>query len=195
MRSIIVILATAALALSVMATPVDYAIDVNHSNVGFEVPILNGLSTVRGKFSDFKMELSFDEKDVSKSSVKVVIPVSSIDTGIDARDKHLRSPDFFDADKYPEITFVSKTVEKKGKSLLLTGELTMHGVTKTISFPFSITGRSVTTDGTKENYGFTARLKLNRRDYGINREHPTAPGFVGDNIDIVLNVITKARKL
>ncbi len=96
--------------------PTKYSADANHSNVGFSVPILDGVSQVKGKFTTFTINLDYDEANITKSSVSAVIKTASIDTGIDGRDKHLRSADFFDAEKYPEITFQSKRVEKKGKT-------------------------------------------------------------------------------
>lgn len=170
----------------------EYTIDNNHSTVGFSVPILGGLSQVKGKFSSFEIVLLNDEKDITKSSVKVVIKTASIHTGIDARDNHLRTADFFDAEKYPEITFQSTRVKKSGKSFVAIGDLTMRGVTKQIELPFSITG-VVKKDGVT-NVGYHAHMTLNRRDYGINWEHKTTPNFVGDNIDVDIDLITKAIK-
>ncbi|MBA3769540.1 MAG: YceI family protein [Blastocatellia bacterium] len=115
------------------ATP--FAVDTAHSNVGFSVPIAGGLAQVSGKFSDFKVDLNFDEKDITKSTVETTIKASSIDTGIERRDAHLRTPDFFDAEKFPEIKFKSKGIAKKGKGMTITGDFTMHGVTKEITFP------------------------------------------------------------
>ena len=169
-----------------------FPIDNNHSNVGFSVPILNGLSTVKGKFTDFAITLNHDERDITKSTVTVVIKPASIDTGIAARDNHLRSADFFDVEKYPEIKFVSSRVEKKGKSFIAFGTLTMHGVSKDIALPFSITGTSTDPTGKKKNIGYSAHMTLNRRDYGINWSHQQVPGFVGDNIDVEIDLITRA---
>ena len=170
----------------------EYKIDNNHSTVGFSVPILGGLSHVLGKFTDFNIAVQADEQDITKSSVKVVIKTESIDTGIDARDKHLRTADFFDAEKFPEITFESTQIKKRGKDFVAVGNLTMRGVTKQIELLFSITGVNKR-DGLT-NIGYAAKLVLNRRDYGVNWEHPTAPGFVGDNIEVEINLITKGIK-
>ena len=94
-----------------------YPIDNNHSTVGFSVPILGGLSQVKGKFTDFAITINNDEKDITKSSVSVVIKATSVDTGIEGRDRHLRTADFFDVEKFPEITFKSERIEKKGKAV------------------------------------------------------------------------------
>src|SRR5882672_1677759 len=83
------------------AAPVKYSVDANHSTVGFSVPILDGVSSVKGKFTDFSVDINFDETDVTKSSVTATIKATSIDTGVEARDKHLRTADFFEVEKYP----------------------------------------------------------------------------------------------
>ena len=173
-------------------TVTKYPIDNNHSTVGFSVPIMNGLSKVSGKFTDFAVVLTNDEKDITESSVSVVIKATSINTGITARDNHLRSADFFEVEKYPEITFQSTRIEKKGKQLIAVGTLTMHGVSKEIALPFTITGTDKDPVAKKMNIGYAARLTLNRRDFGINWKHQSVPNFVGDNVEIEINLITKA---
>jgi len=169
-----------------------YPIDTNHSTVGFSVSIMDGLSRVNGKFTDFTVRLTNDEKDITKSSVNVVIKAASINTGIPARDTHLRSADFFDAEKYPEITFQSKRIEKKGKQLFALGTFTMHGVSKEITLPFQITGVNKDPVSKKMNLGYSAQIVINRREFGINWTHPKVPNFVGDNVEIEINLITKA---
>ena len=172
--------------------PRPYPIDNNHSTIGFSVPIMDGLSAVNGKFTDFTVTLTNDEKDITKSSVSVVIKAASINTGITARDNHLRTADFFDVAAYPEITFQSKRIEKKGKQLIAVGTFTMHGVSKEIALPFTITGVSKDSTKKKMNLGYAARITLNRRDFGVNWRHPSVPNFVGDNVDIEIKLITKA---
>ena len=169
-----------------------YPIDVNHSTVGFSVPILGGLSKVTGKFTDFAVTLTNDEKDITKSSVSVVIKTASINTGIAARDNHLRTADFFDAEKYPEITFQSSRILKKGKQLIAVGIFTMRGVSKEMTLPFTIVGPNKNAAGDKMNLGYAARITLNRRDFGINWEHKTVPNWVGDNVEVELELITRA---
>lgn len=169
-----------------------YPIDANHSTVGFSVPIMNGLSKVTGKFTDFTVTLNNDEKDITKSSVSVVIKTASINTGIAARDNHLRSADFFDAEKYPEITFQSNRIVKKGKQLTAVGTFTMHGVSREIAIPFSIVGPNKHAAGDKMNLGYAAHLTLNRRDFAINWEHKTVANFVGDTVQVDLDLITRA---
>jgi polyisoprenoid-binding protein YceI len=175
-----------------VSTGKQYPIDMNHSTVGFSVPIMNGLSKVKGKFTDFTINLTNDEKDITKSSVSVVIKAASINTGIDGRDKHLRTADFFDVEKYPEITFQSSRIERKGKQLIARGTFTMHGVAKEIALPFTLTGVHENADKTKKTIGYSASIVLNRRDYGINWSHKTVPDFVGDNITVEIDLITRA---
>jgi len=184
------------LALLIAAAPffaatTSYKIDANHSNIGFAVPIMGGLSQVRGKFTDFTVNIVYDDKDVTKSSVEAVIKAASVNTGIEGRDKHLRTADFFDVEKYPEITFKSSHIMKKGKGFIAHGTFTMHGVSKEIALPFTINGISKDAKTGKTSLGATARIAVNRRDYGINYTRADNPNFVGDVIDIELNIITR----
>lgn len=184
-------------ALLITATPffgavTKYDIDAAHSNIGFSIPIAGGLSNVRGKFSDFTVTIVYDDKDVTKSSVEAVIKATSIDTGIERRDTHLRNPDFFDVEKYPEITFKSSRIEKKGKGFIAHGTFSMHGVSKEIAIPFTVNGVNSDAKTGKTVLGATGKTTLNRRDYGINYANPANPTFLGDTIEIELNLITKA---
>jgi polyisoprenoid-binding protein YceI len=169
-----------------------YPIDNNHSTVGFSVPIFGGLSQVKGKFTDFAITLNHDEKDITKSSVRVVIKAISVDTGIEGRDRHLRNADFFDVEKFPEITFKSERIEKKGKQFIAHGPLTMHGVTKQIALPFTVNGTFKNPTTNKLSVGYSAKMVLNRRDYGINYAHRDTPTFVGDNITVEIELVTRA---
>ena len=181
--------------LSVYAiTP--FSVDTAHSNVGFGVPIAGGLAQVTGKFSQFSVNLNFDETDITKSTVEATIKAESIDTGIDARNNHLRTADFFDVAKYPEITFKSKKIEKKGKGYILTGDFSMHGVTKEISFPFNVVGNCYNQKAktVAPPCGFSANFKLDRRDYGITYGRKDDPNFIGNVIDINLNLLAVKPK-
>ena len=176
----------------VATTTRPYPIDNNHSTIGFSVPIFGGLSQVKGKFMDFAITLNNDEKDITKSSVSVVIKATSINTGIEGRDRHLRNADFFDVEKYPEITFKSERIEKKGKQFIAHGPLTMHGVTKQIALPFTVTGTHKNPANNKFAVGYTAKMVLNRRDFGINYSRQDSPTFVGDNITVEIELVTRA---
>jgi polyisoprenoid-binding protein YceI len=193
-KTLLVILLFMATAFAQTATPTTgtHPIDNAHSTVGFSVPILGGLSQVKGKFTDFAITLNHDEKDVTKSSVSVVIKATSVDTGIERRDAHLRNPDFFDVEKFPEITFKSERIEKKGKQFIAHGPLTMHGVTKQIALPFNITGTFKNPANNKMTVGYSAQVVLNRRDYGINYSRQDSPTFVGDEITVQIELVTRA---
>jgi polyisoprenoid-binding protein YceI len=189
-RSILSVLLFSVTVVAQVATTRPYPIDKNHSTVGFSVPILGGLSQVKGKFTDFTITLNNDEKDITKSSVNVVIKATSVDTGIEGRDRHLRNPDFFDVEKYPEITFQSQRIEKKGKGFIAHGPLTMHGVTKDIALPFTLTGTFKNPTTNKMSVGYSASMVLNRRDFGINYSRKDSPTFVGDNITVEIALVT-----
>lgn len=173
--------------------PTKYSADANHSNVGFSVPILDGVSQVKGKFTSFTIDLNYDEDNISKSTVSAVIKAASIDTGIEGRDKHLRTADFFDVEKFPEITFQSKRVEKKGKNFLAIGDFTMHGVTKEIAIPFTATGKFINPANQQMSTGFSANLTINRRDYGMTWKNASVPNFVGDLVNIELAVLVRTQ--
>lgn len=172
----------------------NFKLDTNHSNIGFAVPIWDGLSSVRGKFTNFTAEIVYDEKDIKRSSVKAVIKTDSVNTGIPDRDAHLRTKDFFDVEKYPEITFTSKRIEKRGKQLVAIGDFTMHGVTKEIELPFMITGVKTDTEKNTKVIGAIAKLTINRQDYGVAYRHGSIPTFVGDHVDIDLHIITRSAE-
>jgi polyisoprenoid-binding protein YceI len=189
-KKFISIALVATLWLSVYAvTP--FSVDTAHSNVGFSVPIAGGLASVSGKFGQFSVNLNFDETDITKSTVEATIKADSISTGIAARDNHLKTADFFDATQFPEITFKSKKVEKKGKMHILTGDFSMHGVTKEISFPFTLIGNCYDQKAktVMPPCGFSANLKIDRRDYGITYARKDDANFIGNVIDVNLNLL------
>ncbi len=144
-----------------------YGFDKSHSAIGFKVKH-NGLIEIPGFFRDFTGNINYDAKDVDKSTVEFTAKATSVDTGVPGRDNHLRSKDFFEVEKFADITFKSSKVEKKGKGWMVTGDFTMKGVTKTISFPFTIAGFLPAGERSGARMGFTAETKLNRRDYGVN---------------------------
>ena len=142
-----------------------YNFDANHTIIGFGVKHLE-IAIVEGRFKDLSGTVTYDDKDVTKSSVEFTAKIDSIDTGVAARDAHLRTPDFFDVAKYPTMTFKSTRVEKKGKDLVLHGDLTIKGVTKQVSFPFTMTG-AVKDPWGGTRFGIAASTTINRRDFGI----------------------------
>lgn len=188
----LLLLSVTIVAQNAATTTKPFPIDGGHSTVGFSVPILGGLSKVRGKFTDFTITLNHDQKDITKSSVNVVIKATSVDTGIEGRDRHLRNPDFFDVEKFPDITFQSTRIEKKGKQFIAHGPLTMHGVTKEIALPFTVNGPVDSPDKTKKQFGYSSTIVLNRRDFGINYTNKQNAAFIGDNITVEIDLVTRA---
>jgi polyisoprenoid-binding protein YceI len=166
--------------------------DVNHSTVGFSVPILGGLSEVEGKFADFKLVLRYDASSVTKSTVEATIAVASIDTGIADRDRDLRGPNFFDATTFPEIRFVSSALEAKGGDAYVAhGDLTLHGVKRPFDIPFTLRTQK---QGDKSVMSVRADLMLNRADFGMSWHHPVKD-FVADTVNIRLRLLSKLLPL
>jgi polyisoprenoid-binding protein YceI len=170
-----------------------WTIDVAHSEVGFQVRHLM-VSKVKGKFKKFDGVITIAE-DPLQSHAEVTIDASSIDTGDENRDNHLRSADFFETDKHSQITFTSTGVRPKGSDYLVTGDLTVHGVTRPVELEVEFNG--VSTDpwgGTRS--GFSATTEINRKDYGVSFDVP-ADGtavVVGDKIKINIEVEAVLQK-
>lgn len=165
-----------------------YSFDKAHSFIGFKVKHM-GLIEVPGFFRDFTGTVNYDAKDVSRSTVEFTAKATSADTGVKGRDDHLKKPEFFDVEKYPDITFKSTKVEKKGKNWMLTGDFTLKGVTKSITFPFNIAGFLPPGErGSK--MGITAETSINRRDYGVTwgGNLPSGVAAVSDNVTITLQI-------
>lgn len=166
-----------------LAAPEVYSIDAMHSQVGFTVR--HFVSRVAGHFGAFTGEITIDKENPAASKVTAEIETKSIDTGGGKRDDHLRSADFFDAEKFPKMTFVSKSVTSttKDKTTVL-GDLTMHGVTKPVSLEVSWLGFS----GPKA--GFEARTTINRKDFGIiwNKALDAGALMLGEDVEITLLV-------
>lgn len=145
----------------------DYVIDAAHSRLGF-VARHAMVTKVRGGFNEFEGTAHLDAVDPSKSSATVSIDVASIDTRQSQRDDHLRTNDFFDAPNFPKITFVSTAVEKLDEAnFRMTGDLTIKGVTKSITVDFEFAGGAKDPYG-NERVGFEGSTAINRKDYGVN---------------------------
>ncbi len=166
-----------------------YAFDKAHSFIGFKVKHM-GLIEVPGFFRDFTGTVNFDAKDISKSTVEFSAKATSVDTGVAARDNHLRTADFFEVEKFPDLTFKSTKVEKKGDGWMLTGDFTLKGVTKSITFPFQISGWLPADQRSGGKMGITAETSINRRDYGVNYGNtlPSGVAALSDNVKIVLQI-------
>lgn len=166
-----------------------YAFDKAHSFIGFKVRHM-GLIEVPGFFRDFTGEVNFDSKDVAKSTVTFKAMTTSVDTGVPNRDKHLRTADFFEVEKFPEMTFTSTKVEKKGKGWTVTGDLTMKGVTKSVTIPFEIAGWLAASERAGMKMGIAGETTINRRDFGVNygTNLPSGIAAVSDEVKVVLQI-------
>jgi len=165
-----------------------YTVDPTHSSIGFAVRHMV-VSKVKGYFNEYTATILYDDKDITKSSAEVTIKTASIDTRDAKRDEHLRTPDFFDAAKYPEITFKSKRIEKSGEGFVAVGDLTMRGVTKEIQLPFTFAG-VVTDPWGNTRLGLSASTKLNRQDYGVSWSKSLDSGglVVSDDVEIAIEI-------
>jgi len=143
-----------------------WVIDPDHSVAAFVVRHMM-VANVRGQFNRISGTINFDPDDIAKSSVEVLIDASGIYTGIPKRDDHLRSPDFLDVEKFPHILFKSAYVAGAGENRLkITGQLTIHGITKQVTLEADYTGPEKSPYG-EISRGFTASVSINREDYNI----------------------------
>jgi polyisoprenoid-binding protein YceI len=163
-------------------------IDPVHSSIGFLVRHMV-ISNVRGRFTQFSGTIFYHRLDITCSSVTVTIDAASVNTENADRDNDLRSSNFFDTAKFPEITFCSRRVEQQCEGYVCVGDLTLHGVIKEIAIPFEITGRQKDPWG-KERVGFESELKLDRREFGLTYNALLDNGglVVGNDITIDLSI-------
>ena len=181
LRTLLAVLALAALPALAQDT---YKIDPVHSEVSFKVGHL--LAKVSGRFTKFEGRIQVDTADIRRSSVEVTIDATSLTTDNEARDKHLKSADFFDVAKYPTLTFKSTAVKEVAKGKLeITGDFTLHGVTKRITFPITNAGTQAGMQPGSVVAGFIdGALTLNRHEFGIK----FMPGIIGETVAVSLNV-------
>jgi polyisoprenoid-binding protein YceI len=179
--------ATPATTPATQITPGVWEIDSAHSEVGFTARHMM-VSKVRGRFGTFSGTITTAE-DPAQSSVDAVIDVASVDTGNQQRDNHLRSADFLDAEKYPEISFRSTGVRPDGNYWVVDGELTVHGVTRPVPLLLELNGVRPDPYG-NTRAGFSASTEINRRDFGVTINMPMDGGgaVVSDRITINLEV-------
>ena len=166
-----------------------WVIDSSHSGIHFAVRHLV-IAKVRGQFSRWSGTVVMPEADVSRASVNVVIDASSIDTGVVDRDKHLRSADFLDVERHPEITFRSHRVNTEGTDRLsVVGQLAIKGVTREVSLDVERLGGAKDPWG-NERAAFTAKIAIDRRDFGLtwNQALETGGMLVGDRIEIEIEI-------
>ena len=173
--------------LGVAAQAETYTIDKDHSNVSFTIRHL--VSKVTGNFDDFSGTINFDDKSPTKGGADVDIKTASIDTRVDKRNEHLKSPDFFDVAKYPDMTFKTTKVTGSAKKLKVTGDLTLHGVTKPVTLDAEFGGTTKDPWG-NTRVGFSGKTKINRKDFGLtwNKAIETGGLMVGDDVDITLDI-------
>lgn len=170
------------------SSQINWKIDAAHSNVLFTVSHMV-ISEVTGSFREFDATLTQTGNDLTGSKLNAKIMVNSINTDNEGRDKHLRSADFFETEKYPEITFLSKSFEKVGDNKYkITGDLTMHGITKTVVLDVKYNGQMTDPWGNTKA-GFKAVTNINRKDFGLTWNKTLDAGglLVGEDISININ--------
>jgi polyisoprenoid-binding protein YceI len=183
-RFVAILALLAAAALPALGETETFTFDKAHTLIGFRVRHV--LTKVEGRFKSFDGTIWLDRQNPAAAKVELTIQAASIDTANENRDNDLRSPNYFDVAKYPTITFKSTKIEPKGNDQYeVTGEFSMHGVTKTIKVPVKHLGFA---PGKTEKAGFEVALPLNRKDYGITSGVP----IVGDEVEI--NIQVEANK-
>lgn len=167
-----------------------WSIDPAHSAAEFKVKHMM-ISNVKGKFSGLSGTLTLNEGDVAKSSVQASIPIATVNTADEQRDGHLKSADFFDAEKFPNMTFTSlKVVPDGAGENKVTGELTLHGVTKQVTFDVEGPSEPGKDPWGNTRIGLAATAKINRKDFGLvwNAALETGGVLVGEDVTISLDV-------
>ena len=159
----------------------EYAYDCVHSTIGFKARFLD-ISWIQGRFNDVSGKFVIDRADPAKSSFSLTVKVDSVDTANAARDEHLRQPDYFDAKQFPTIEFRSTKVKGVPGGYEVTGDFTMHGVTKPVTFTL-VGGKEIEAMG-KKRVGFGGELKLKRSDFKFD---PSGIGSIGDEAVIMID--------
>ena len=170
-----------------------YSIDPMHSSIYFEITHL-GLSQINGRFDKFEGKVVEDAQNVGNSSVVFTADTASIDTGVEPRDNHLRTADFFDVAQFPQLTFKSTGVEAGRDSYILHGELTMHGVTKPVDIEFTHRGPyTMQGDKPQTRIGVIAEpLLIKRSDFGIGKTDPLPDGTMGVSDEVTVRISFEA---
>lgn len=174
-----------AFVFAVSAFAQSWSLDKAHSKLGFGVTHLM-ISTVEGSFKSFDAKITSSKEDFSDAVIELTADVNSINTDNDQRDGHLKGADFFDAEKFPTITFKSTSFKKKGKNTYtLVGNLTMHGVTKSVTLEATFTGTAVHPYTKKTIGAFKVTGTIKRSDFGVGTGTPSA--VVSDEVTITAN--------
>jgi polyisoprenoid-binding protein YceI len=170
-----------------LAQTTTWKADPAHSEADFSIKHLT-ISNVRGRLGTVNATITYDAKNIAKSSVTASVDTTKFDSGEAARDTHVKSPDFFDVATYPTATFTSTAFEKKGNELVVTGNLTLHGVTKQVML--NVDGPTAPTTGMdkKPHCGWEATTTISRKDFGIGPKFPDAA--VGDAVKITIELET-----
>jgi polyisoprenoid-binding protein YceI len=168
-----------------MAQTSTWVPDKAHSEVDFSILHL-GLSKVHGRFGNVGGSIVMNDADVTKSTVNVTIDVSTVDTGVAARDNDLKGPNIFDVAQFPTATFVSTGVTKSGGGLTVAGNLTLHGVTKPVTLNVEGPTGPVPGMDKKQHAGFSATTTIKRSDFGIASKMPAA--VIGDDVQLTIEV-------
>jgi polyisoprenoid-binding protein YceI len=178
---------TLVLAAVLAAAPVILEADPNHSTVGFSVKHMV-VTTVRGQFPKFSSTLNWTKDDPSKSAIELKVDPASINTNNEKRDGHLKSPDFFDVQKCPEMTFKSNRIEKSGDKYKVMGDLTMHCVTKPVTLEASFTDQPIKSPFGTSVYPASASGKLKRSEWGLtwNKALESGGAMVSDDVNLEL---------
>ena len=196
MKKIFVLFFALVISALTMNAQTTWKLDLVHSKISFNISHMV-IAEVTGRFTDFDLSLVQTKDDLTESKLDATIKVNSINTDNEGRDKHLRSADFFDAEKYPEIKFVSKSFEKTGKnSYKITGDLTIHGTTKPVVLDAKYNG-SVNDPWGTTRAGFKATTTINRKEFGIvyNKALETGGFLIGEDVEVIINVeLTKEKK-
>jgi polyisoprenoid-binding protein YceI len=190
MRNVVKIAAlVAAFALPSFAQTGSWSVDPAHSKAVFSVKHL-GISTVRGELSKMTGQAQVDDKDISKSQIEVTLDATTVNTGQEGRDKDLRSPNFLDVEKFPTMTFKSKSVSGSAGNLKLTGDLTIHGVTREVTFDLDGPSAAIKDPWGNLRRGASATTKINRKDFGISFNAVMDNGglVVSDDVTITIDL-------
>ena len=180
----------AAGSLIAQAQTSSWKIDPAHSGADFSIRHM-GMTNVHGKFTNVNGSVTIDDKDFTKSSVDATVDVTTVDTGVAKRDAHLKSPDFFDTAKFPTMTFVSKKISGSGDEYHVIGDLTLHGVTKSVDLTMDKPGKEqVGMDGKSIHRGFSATTTIHRQDFGLtwNGTLKSGDNMLGDDVKVELDV-------
>lgn len=184
-RSLMALVFVAATSLASYAQTSTWAIDPAHSSINFEIRHM-GVSNVHGSITGLKGTILLDEKDIAHSSVQATADTSTVTTNNEKRDADLKSPNFFDITKYPQITFKSASLSKSDGKLTLTGELTLAGTTKTVTLDVDGPAPPQTGKDGKTRSGFSASGKLKRADFSFAPKYPNA--IIGDDVKFSIDV-------